>query len=89
MFASLVRNPGGRTPQTTQSDTPNLDRTMEIDSLVQSATRGLSQTALKRLVCYSMYRSTDNCPTKMLFRSFAGMALIAPLRGSHLRGYRA
>jgi len=54
MFASLVRNPGGRTPQTTQSDTPNPDRTMEIDSLVQSATRGRSQTALKRLVCIGL-----------------------------------
>jgi len=55
MFASLVRNPGGRTPQTTQSDdTPNRDRTMEIDSLVQSATRGRSQTALKRLVSINL-----------------------------------
>ena len=57
MFASLVRNPDGMTPQTTQSDTPNFDRTMEIDSLVQSATRGRSQTALKRLVCIGLLLS--------------------------------
>jgi hypothetical protein len=33
-----------------------------------------------------MYGSTADYPTKMLFRSVAGMALVASSRALHLRG---
>ena len=54
--------------------------------LLERATIARNQGALKELVCINLLA---NHPTKWLFRYFAGMAIIAPLRALNLKGMGA
>jgi hypothetical protein len=51
--AFLVRNPG-KTPKSSQSPTPDLECTEEIELLMDLATNNCNQEALKKLVCISL-----------------------------------